>query len=171
MCTSLAHVASWATRVDVVGAGGRRRLHRRSCTAARSQIAKSHLQASGDGGGGGGGGGGDDDVDVIASPKNGKRSKAGARRMKDDARAVADALSDASFATHPAPSECVSSPRHRRNLARLASYARWGDGVQGFFEPGLLQLYLALDALHEERSITVGLFKLNPVASTLAPIK
>lgn len=38
-------------------------------------------------------------------------------------------------------------------VGRLARYARWGDRVKGFFEPGLLQLYLALDDLHEARGV------------------
>ena len=99
----------------------------------------------------------------IASPKDEKRSVAGARRVTEDARAVAlnlAAASDAQNQNTEVPtinaSSSSSTPeeagailedtgRHRRGLARLARYAAWGDGVKGFFEPGLLPLYLSLD--------------------------
>ena len=36
---------------------------------------------------------------------------------------------------------------------RLAAYAHFGDSIKGFFEPGLLRLYLQLDHVHESRDV------------------
>lgn len=75
--------------------------------------------------------------------------------MHDDARAVAESLTacaDEEKTAKTAPLS-ASSSRMRRNLARFARYASFGDDVKGFFEPGLLRLYLTLDALHETRGV------------------
>ena len=91
MCASLVRV----TRVVGVGVEGlgRRGYFRRTSTITPDRFVFFRARASG---------GGDDDDDGgdaaaaaarrISSPKDGKRTKAGARRMRDDATAVADAL-------------------------------------------------------------------------------
>ena len=45
----------------------------------------------------------------------------------------------------------------RKNARRLARYARWGDGVKGFMEPGLLRLLLAIDDLQAELGVSGAL--------------
>ena len=87
----------------------------------------------------------------VESPKDDRRAKAGARRMREDAARAADAL--AAEAAKSSAAAASSSPRARRALDRLAAYAKRGDAIKGFFEPGLLRLYLQLDHVHESRDV------------------
>jgi hypothetical protein len=104
--------------------------------------------------------GGEDKDDAIAtSPKDVKRSSAGQRRLLNNAESVAEALAESSNSQQNETT--APSRRVRRNLARLSRYARWGDDVKGFFEPGLLQLYLAIDTLHEKHGITGALAEIG----------
>jgi hypothetical protein len=87
---------------------------------------------------------------VDASPKDAKRATAGERRLEADAKATAADLRRTSTAASASSSTADSlSPRALRNLTRLSAYATHGDTIKGFFEPGLLRLYLELDAMHE----------------------
>ena len=71
--------------------------------------------------------------------------------MREDAARAADAL--AAEAAKSSAAAASSSPRARRALDRLAAYAKRGDAIKGFFEPGLLRLYLQLDHVHESRDV------------------
>ena len=81
------------------------------------------------------------EVDDITSPKDARRAAAGARRMAEDAVETADVLESAAASTS------------RQNARRMARYARWGDGVKGFMEPGLLRFLLTIDDFHEQRGV------------------
>ena len=58
-------------------------------------------------------------------------------------------------------SSASPSPRALRNLTRLSAYATHGDTIKGFFEPGLLRLYLELDAVHECRGVRGALVEIG----------
>lgn len=81
---------------------------------------------------------------VDASPKDVKRAAAGGKRLEADANEIAENLNHASAVA--STSSGVTSPRAQRTLGRLSKYAAHGDTITGFFEPGLLDLYLTLDA-------------------------
>jgi len=94
---------------------------------------------------------------VDASPKDAKRAAAAARRMEADAKTTA-----AELEARRASAESASpSPRALRNLTRLSAYATHGDSIKGFFEPGLLRLYLELDAVHESRGVRGALVEIG----------
>ena len=97
-----------------------------------------------------------------ASPKDAKRAAAGARRMEVDAKITAAELEACrASAVSASASSASPSPRALRNLTRLSAYATHGDTIKGFFEPGLLRLYLELDAVHESRGVRGALVEVG----------
>jgi hypothetical protein len=105
----------------------------------------------------------------LDSPRDARRAEAGRARSRDDAAASADALRAEAAAGTVAGAvlgdrrpSTRSTPRGTRALRRLARYADWGDRrVKGFFEPGLLRVYLALDEIHERRGVSGALAEIG----------
>ena len=105
----------------------------------------------------------------LDSPRDARRAEAGRARSRDDAAASADALRAEAAAGTVAGAvlgdrrpSTRSTPRGTRALRRLARYADWGDRrVKGFFEPGLLRVYLALDEMHERRGVSGALAEIG----------
>ena len=99
---------------------------------------------------------------VDASPKDAKRAAAAARRVLADAIIIAAELeARRASAASASASSASPSPRALRNLTRLSAYATHGDTIKGFFEPGLLRLYLELDAVHESRGVRGALVEVG----------
>ena len=99
---------------------------------------------------------------VDASPKDAKRAAAAARRVGADAKIIAAELeARRASAASASASSASPSPRALRNLTRLSAYATHGDTIKGFFEPGLLRLYLELDAVHESRGVRGALVEVG----------
>ena len=99
---------------------------------------------------------------VDASPKDAKRAAAAARRVGGDAKIIAAELeARRASAASASASSASPSPRALRNLTRLSAYATHGDTIKGFFEPGLLRLYLELDAVHESRGVRGALVEIG----------
>ena len=84
------------------------------------------------------------------------------RRARDALRAEAAAGTVAGAVLGDRRPSTRSTPRGTRALRRLARYADWGDRrVKGFFEPGLLRVYLALDEMHERRGVSGALAEIG----------